>query len=69
LETCLEALPAAQHLLIVDFYTGEKRAGIKHRRALAKKLEISANALQVRTHRLRVRLQECVQNCMAQKSL
>lgn len=69
LETCLGALPSDQHQLIVEYYKEEKRAKIEFRQTLAKKLEISTNALQVKTHRIRARLLECMQNCLAEKNM
>ncbi|MDQ3710769.1 MAG: hypothetical protein M3388_00895 [Acidobacteriota bacterium] len=69
LETCLETLPANQRQLIIEYYRNEKTAKIEHRRKLAKELEISPNALQVKTFRIRTNLQECVRNCIAEKNL
>jgi RNA polymerase sigma factor (sigma-70 family) len=69
LETCLKVLPADQRRLIVEYYREEKRAKIEFRQGLAKKMEISVNALQVKTHRIRARLQKCTQNCLAEKNL
>lgn len=69
LETCLESLPDSQRGLIVEYYREEKQARINARRRLAEKLEISASALQVKTHRIRARLHECLENCLAEKKM
>ena len=68
LETCLEKLPADQHRLIVGYYKEVKGAKIENRRKLADFFGMTANALQVKTLRIRARLKECVRNCIAQKS-
>lgn len=68
LETCLEKLPADQHRLIVGYYKEEKSAKIENRRKLADFFGMTANALQVKTLRIRSRLKECLRNCIAQKS-
>lgn len=67
LEDCLKTLSIAERELIVDYYKEEKKAKIELRRALAAKLGISINALQVRTCRIRADLQECVRNCVSEK--
>jgi RNA polymerase sigma factor (sigma-70 family) len=69
LEICLRTLPASQHQLIVEYYMEEKRARIEFRQSLAKKLEITPNALQVKTHRIRLRLLECMENCLVEKNI
>jgi RNA polymerase sigma factor (sigma-70 family) len=66
LEMCLQTLPASQRQLIVEYYGKEKSAKIENRRTLAEKLEISVSALQVKAFRIRVRLKECVQKCVAE---
>lgn len=60
LEACLETLGAAGREQILTFYQGEKGARIARRKALAESLGITANALRIRAHRLRSRLEECV---------
>lgn len=69
LETCLETLSANQRRLIIEYYRNEKTAKIEHRKKLANEMEISVNALQVKTYRIRTNLQKCVQNCVAGKNL
>lgn len=67
LESCLETLETSQREIIVEYYLKEKSAKIEHRKSLAEKLGISPSAFQVRMHRLRARLQDCVQKCVAEK--
>jgi RNA polymerase sigma factor (sigma-70 family) len=68
LENCLETLPERQRELIIEYYQEEKGARILHRRTLAAKLKITVNALQVKTSRIRARLEDCVRNCIAANS-
>lgn len=68
LEACLKTLPASQRQLIVEYYVKEKSAKIENRRTLAEKLEISVSALQVKAFRIRARLKECLQKCLAEKA-
>lgn len=67
LETCLETLPAAQRRLVVEYYRYEKIAKIEYRRKLAEESKISLNALQIKMHRLRALLHDCVRDCAAKK--
>lgn len=68
LETCLETLPDSERRLIVEYYRNEKSAKIENRRQIAEKLGINVNALQVKAFRIRSRLKECLQKCIAEKS-
>jgi DNA-directed RNA polymerase specialized sigma24 family protein len=65
LEKCMERLPAENRRLVLDYYQEEKRAKITHRKALADQLGIGVNALRIRAHRIRLQLQACVENCVA----
>jgi len=67
LEKCLEHLPSDNRKLVVQYYQQERQAKIEHRRRLAMELGIAVNALRIRAHRIRLSLQDCVQNCLAQQ--
>lgn len=69
LRDCLRSLSESDHNLIVDYYRGEGQKKIKLRNALAKRLGITANALQIRAHRLRIRLSKCVKVCVDEKKI
>jgi RNA polymerase sigma factor (sigma-70 family) len=60
LEASLAELPAESRDLIVRYYEGEKSARIRNRRALAEQLGIPPNALRIRMHRLREKLERRV---------
>jgi DNA-directed RNA polymerase specialized sigma24 family protein len=64
LERCLRELSQEDFKLIVQYYQEDKQARIKARRNLAAQLEIPLNALRIRTHRIRARLEGCVDQCM-----
>jgi len=49
----------------VAYYEGERTEKISNRRRLAATLVLSENALRSRVQRLRDRLEQCVQVCVA----
>jgi DNA-directed RNA polymerase specialized sigma24 family protein len=63
LEECLEALDAQSRRSILRFYRGDGAEKIRERQALAEELGVDANALRVRMHRIRLRLEKCVEEC------
>ena len=64
LERCMTVLTPENRHLVVEYYKKEKRAKIVHRRQLADGLGIALNALRIRAHRIRARLQDCVETCL-----
>jgi DNA-directed RNA polymerase specialized sigma24 family protein len=64
LERCLRELSPENFQLIVQYYQQNEQARIEARRTLALRLGIPSNALRIRAHRIRVRLQGCVEDCM-----
>jgi hypothetical protein len=50
--------------VILSYYQHEGLAKINHRSAVARELNISANALRLRIHRITLRLRECVYHCV-----
>ena len=69
LESCMEHLPPASRKLVLEYYQEEKQAKINHRKQLAEQLGIALNALRIRAYRIRATLQECVRDCVMQKSM
>jgi len=67
LQGCLRKLEPDQRALIWDYYRGEKAAKIAHRRELAERLGLTANAMAIRACRIRDRLEGCVRTCSAEK--
>jgi DNA-directed RNA polymerase specialized sigma24 family protein len=64
LDRCLESLPPETRRLVAAYYQGRGAPKIAARKELAAGLGISANALWVRAHRLRTRLERCVHECL-----
>ena len=68
LDQCLEEiLEAEARTLILEYYQGAKRAKIDHRQVIAKRYNLSANALRIECYRIRRRLRTCVLACMSRK--
>jgi DNA-directed RNA polymerase specialized sigma24 family protein len=65
LERCLERLAPASRSWVERFYTGDGGEKIRARAALAAELGIDTNALRVRMHRVRGKLEACVRACLA----
>jgi DNA-directed RNA polymerase specialized sigma24 family protein len=63
-DRCLDSLPADNRRLIVNYYQEERRAKIELRQELADSLHIPLNALRIRAHRIRVRLEQCIAQCL-----
>jgi DNA-directed RNA polymerase specialized sigma24 family protein len=68
LERCAEKLDPANKKLIFGYYVGEERVKIESRRALAKTLGITMNALSIRACRIRAQLELCVQECIGHRN-
>jgi DNA-directed RNA polymerase specialized sigma24 family protein len=64
LEKCLARLDHQDRSLVIDYYSGDKRVKIDHRRELAVHRGLSDNALKIKMCRLRAKLYECVRECL-----
>ena len=64
LERCLRGLSPDNLQLIAQYYQEGEGTRIAARRNLSARLGIPPNALRIRAHRIRVRLQGCVEDCM-----
>jgi DNA-directed RNA polymerase specialized sigma24 family protein len=60
LEQCLAALPSESRELILAYYGGDGQVRVGARRSLARRLGIPINALRIRAHRIRLRLEASV---------
>jgi DNA-directed RNA polymerase specialized sigma24 family protein len=67
LERCLEQLPLIDRQLVLEYYQNDKREKIDRRKEMARRMGIAQNALRIRTHRIRLILQGCVQKCLEQR--
>ena len=66
LEQCAGKLEDANREIIFGYYYGEERIKIENRRMLAKKFELSINALSIRACRIREKLRICVKECVGE---
>lgn len=64
LARCLRKLSTDDGELIIDYYRGDKQKKIDHRRVLADRIGIATNALRVKVHRIRGKLEECIRRCL-----
>lgn len=62
LHQCLATLPQDKRDLLLRYHQGENN--IRNRRTLARDLEIPLNALRIRVHRERRKLEACVHGCL-----
>jgi DNA-directed RNA polymerase specialized sigma24 family protein len=65
LETCLNEFDSDNRQLLLDYYKEDRQAKINFRKQLAGTMGIGANALRLKLHRLRVKLQSCLNHCLA----
>jgi len=61
LDRCLVELPPADRELILDYYRGDPEDRIESRKTLADRLGLPLTVLRLRAHRIRSRLESCLQ--------
>ena len=66
LSKCLKLLPRDKQEFILDYHLYQGHAKVEHHREMAVELSISEGALRTRAHHLRVNLEKCVLECIAQ---
>lgn len=64
LESCLRELAPGEANLVLRYYASDTPTHIAARKKLAEELGIPLNALRIRTHRIRARLERCVERRM-----
>jgi DNA-directed RNA polymerase specialized sigma24 family protein len=65
LDRCLAALPADNRRLVLEYYREQDGAQIAYRQRIAEAHDMPMNALRLRVHRIRARLDKCVRGCLA----
>jgi DNA-directed RNA polymerase specialized sigma24 family protein len=65
LDRCLAALSEDSRALVLEYYQLQRGAQIEHRKHVAEEHGIPLNALRLRVHRIRLRLEVCVRGCVA----
>jgi len=63
LRRCLSQVPQDQRDLLLRYHQGENN--IRNRKALASELGIPLNALRIRVHRIRRKVEDCVHRCLS----
>ncbi|MGB9181579.1 MAG: sigma-70 family RNA polymerase sigma factor [Pyrinomonadaceae bacterium] len=63
-ERCLSEMPDETRRMIVEYYQDDRGAKIERRKEIAERMRIPLNALRIRAHRIRAKLEACVSNCM-----
>ena len=66
LNRCLQCIPEENREIIIEYYQEEKTRKIECRKELAARLGITLNALRINAHRIRMSLERCVRECLAQ---
>lgn len=64
LNRCLAKLGPEQSRLIVEYFEGDKREKIDHRKRLSELLGVTSETLRVRVLRIKLSLQKCVLDCV-----
>lgn len=67
LKQCLDGLRAGDRELIVQYYKGDKGDKIAERKRLAEKFGLQPGALRIQAHRLRIKLEACINECLRKK--
>lgn len=64
LDECLNKLNPDSRELILSYYQEQQRAKISSHKKMSETLGVNAGALRARTHRIRVKLEKCVRECL-----
>jgi DNA-directed RNA polymerase specialized sigma24 family protein len=64
LQKCLRKLSPSDHQLILEYYQGEKQVRIRQRQDLAKRRNISIEALRNEANVIRDKLKKCFMKCL-----
>jgi len=69
LQLCLNELSREQRRLILEYYAIDEQGKISHRARIARQLGVSIETLRVRVYRIRVQLEECIEQCLDRKDM
>jgi RNA polymerase sigma factor (sigma-70 family) len=64
LDECLAKFPPDSRELILLYYTEQKQAKIVSHKEIQDRMGLKAGALRARVHRIRVKLEQCVRECI-----
>jgi RNA polymerase sigma factor (sigma-70 family) len=68
LKECIAKLTSESRNLILPYYLERKKAKIDRHKEMGGKMGLSPGALRARIHRIRTKLRECVEKCLANQS-
>lgn len=68
LDECLAKFPPESRELILLYYKEQKKAKIATHKEMSDRLSLKAGALRARVHRIRVKLEQCVRECIERAS-
>jgi DNA-directed RNA polymerase specialized sigma24 family protein len=68
LEKCMDELSHDERDLMLSYFSNERRTKIDNRINIADSMGTNLNALRVRVHRIKTRLEKCVTNCCNRKN-
>jgi len=66
---CLDRLSDTKRNLILDYYLHEGQTKIEHHKRMADRLRMTIGAVRSRAFQIRVRLQNCMQQCALRENL
>jgi DNA-directed RNA polymerase specialized sigma24 family protein len=69
LQLCLNELSSEHRRLILEYYAMDEQGKISHRVRIARQLGVSIETLRVRVYRIRVTLEECIEQCLDRKDI
>ena len=67
LDECLEHLSARNREIILNYYRDKQEAETTPRRELGAQMKLKSGALRVRAHRIRLKLEQCINECLRRK--
>jgi RNA polymerase sigma factor (sigma-70 family) len=67
LDECLEHLPPKNREIILNYYRDKQEAEAAPRRDLGAQMKLKSGALRVRAYRIRLKLEECINECLQRK--
>lgn len=68
LDECLAKLQPDSREFILIYYQEKKQAKIASRKEMGERMQLKAGALRARMHRIRAKLEKCIQECLERSS-
>lgn len=68
LDECLERLPPKNREIILNYYRDKQETEAVPRRELGAQMKLKSGALRVRAYRIRLKLEQCINECLRRKA-